>query len=221
MEQRFAMILNTLNLKSKSKQYDAIAKKDEKQRELIHNIYHYMREIGIYAAQNNVEAIQQTLKEVQIEFGEQNEMICNNEFMNAMLGEFKNRAESEGVSVEIFVEPGFSFSNLKEQDLTIIFGNLADNALEASVQCDEGRIFIDFFRHNQGEISVLRIRNTYCGNLNLERGQLKTTKKDFLNHGIGLKSVKKTINKYNGYMEQQYSEQVYNTTVVFPQILIV
>jgi len=199
------------------KHYDAIERMDEKHKELIHNIDHYLRQIGIYAEHNQVTEIKETLSDLRIEFTKsEKEIICANGFLNSLLVDFKERAKREAVSPKIFVEAGFKVEFMKEIDITAVFGNLSDNALEAAKKCENGEVCLDFFMQNQGALAVIRIENNYKGEVLEKDGNLVSTKEDNGLHGIGIKSVRSIVEKYNGYMQQEFSAGIYKTTLVIP-----
>ena len=78
-----------------------------------------------------------------------------------------------------------------------ILGNLLDNAVEAVSVAKEKHIsFETDFRNN---FSVIIISNSCDRNPLNERGDItETTKSNKRLHGFGLKSVKRTVKKYNG-----------------------
>ncbi|GEM_PF-150910 len=97
---------------------------------------------------------------------------------------------------------------IDKMDLTIILGNLLDNALEACMKLPKEQ------REIRIDISVLhgvltiQVINTYdTSQLCIKNGRPYSTKKDKTWHGIGLNSVTHTIKKYNGVFEFNYSEQ--------------
>lgn len=97
-------------------------------------------------------------------------------------------------------------------DINIILSNLLMNACEAIQKCDEKRLEI-IMRYNRGILSFKFI-NTYDGLIKEKRGKLQSTKERSENHGIGLTSVKKTIEKYNGEMQFQYTGNLFEADVL-------
>lgn len=96
---------------------------------------------------------------------------------------------------------------IDKMDLTIILGNLLDNALEASSKLpkEQREIFIHVSAIH-GTLSI-QVLNTYdYSQLNIKDGIPYSTKKDKTWHGIGLNSVRQTIKKYNGVLEFNYGE---------------
>ena len=145
-EQQIVHEVNKTKYEEKKKYHNTVENISEKYQELFHNINHYLRQIGIYADNNQIEKIKQVLSDLEVEFirGER-EIICTNGFLNSILTDFKERALKEHVSIEFFVETGFRIEFMKESDLVAVLGNLLDNALEAAKQCKERKINAVFF----------------------------------------------------------------------------
>lgn len=82
---------------------------------------------------------------------------------------------------------------INDIDITIILGNLIDNAFEASL--NENEPYVDIDIRFEKEFLIIRISNKYSGSLPTS---FITTKNDKAKHGIGLSSVRNTVSKYNG-----------------------
>lgn len=89
--------------------------------------------------------------------------------------------------------------NLHSFDLNVVLGNLLDNAIDASVQTKEKELKITM-KLDKG-VLFLNICNSCRGVAEGKRGILETTKSDKMNHGIGLKNVRRIVEKYHGDME--------------------
>ena len=80
-------------------------------------------------------------------------------------------------------------------DLSIVLGNILDNALEAN--SSGGKIFLGM--KYEKSILFVFLRNTYNRPIKRDKdGEIVTNKSDASNHGIGLKSVKNITEKYHG-----------------------
>ena len=100
-------------------------------------------------------------------------------------------------------------------DLSILIGNLLDNAMEACMQIPEGherfvRIYIDIVK-KQLYISVT---NTMAGKAKRMGGFYPTTKQG--NHGFGLLRIDSIVSKYHGYLNRQTEEGLFATEVMLP-----
>lgn len=89
--------------------------------------------------------------------------------------------------------------NLHSFDLNVVLGNLLDNAIDASAQTKEKELKI-MMKLDKG-VLFLNICNSCRGIAEGKRSILETTKSDKMNHGIGLKNVRRIVEKYHGDME--------------------
>ena len=90
--------------------------------------------------------------------------------------------------------------NINEDDMVIIFGNLLDNAIEAC-QRESEKKYIDLKVFYESGCIMINVINSYDSVINESDGEYITRKENKELHGLGIKSVKKTVNKYNGIME--------------------
>lgn len=93
----------------------------------------------------------------------------------------------------------------KGADLGALLGNALDNAIEAAEKAENKyvKVFINYDKNNL----LITIINSYDGVLlKGTGGYLKTRKKDKQNHGMGIKIMKRTAEKYNGNVFLQNSK---------------
>lgn len=112
----------------------------------------------------------------------------------------------------------FKLANLKmvnDYDLVTVISNLLDNALEASVE-SENR-FITIKTNKVNTYDSLIVTNSCDTPPDADNNELRTTKKDKKVHGLGIKSVLKTLKKYDGDLEWEYNDKSkeFITTVIF------
>lgn len=104
---------------------------------------------------------------------------------------------------------------LEYHDTVSILGNLLDNAIEASVKSKER--YISFETDFRNDYSVIIISNSCDTQPQFDdNNTLTTTKKNKLLHGLGLRSVKKTIKKYEGDLAIEYNsdEKMFVVTIM-------
>lgn len=97
--------------------------------------------------------------------------------------------------------------------MTIILGNLLDNAIEASSKVEENPYINVKLKYDKGRL-FLQVANPYAGELIEKSGKFITTKADKDNHGIGLESVKKVIQKYSGTMSVDYDDNIFSVVIL-------
>lgn len=86
-----------------------------------------------------------------------------------------------------------SINNIETNDLTIIIGNLLDNAIESCLKLDKSRYIYLYFRQN-GEYLNIILKNSY----DINQSDLNTNKKNKYIHGFGLSSIYDLCYKYDG-----------------------
>uniref|UniRef100_UPI000F546EB5 GHKL domain-containing protein n=1 Tax=Clostridium sp. E02 TaxID=2487134 RepID=UPI000F546EB5 len=90
--------------------------------------------------------------------------------------------------------------NINSNDCIVLIGNLLDNAIEALTNVENNQKKIISIKISlDRNIFHVAIENTYNGILNFDKyGSLLSTKNEVYNHGYGLKSIEKIVQKYNG-----------------------
>ncbi|UZT06169.1 GHKL domain-containing protein [Clostridium sp. LQ25] len=137
---------------------------------------------------------------------------CENIIINSILNSKINYANSYNINCNVNVK---IFENIKieEDDLGVIIGNLLDNAIEANLFLKDKKRKIDISIYNKNNSIVINIKNTKDKKM-LEENTWKSDKK---NHGIGLNSVKKLVNKYNGAIANEDKGDFYEVNIIIWQ----
>lgn len=104
-------------------------------------------------------------------------------------------------------------------DLISIFGNAVDNALEAVRKLPPGTERTILLKSSCfANAVILRFGNPYAGKLCKEGNQLLTGKTDQAQHGIGLKSITRAVERYGGSVDVDASkeEKWFELTTMIP-----
>lgn len=84
-------------------------------------------------------------------------------------------------------------------DISILLGNILDNAFDASIQLPVQKRQVELSIRFDNNTLIIVLKNQYNGKLVKDKnGKIATTKGDAQNHGIGLKSVIRIADKYHG-----------------------
>lgn len=95
--------------------------------------------------------------------------------------------------------------NIKPFDMSVILGNLLDNAIEATSMLNENKKIEITVEYDRNVIYISTV-NYFKGSLAYSKNKLVTTKEDKENHGFGLYSIKKALENYNGTMHISHTE---------------
>ena len=133
-----------------------------------------------------------------------------NKLLDVMLHKYDIDCKMRGITFEYDVKV-CNLSQLEDIDLVAILGNLLDNAVTASEQSTEKHISVTTVYRNR--YSVIIVSNS-CDTPPKQSGHhLISTKSGAGFHGFGMKSVAKSIKKYDGDYEWEYDADRHLFTV--------
>ena len=101
---------------------------------------------------------------------------------------------------------------LRSFDLNVLLGNLLDNAIDASMQTEDKKLKITI-KLDKG-ILFINICNSCQRIADGKSDFFETTKEDKVNHGIGLKNVRRIVKKYHGDIAFLYENDSLETDVM-------
>ncbi len=102
-------------------------------------------------------------------------------------------------------------------DICSIFGNALDNAIECELKIPEKeKRLIHVTVSKQKNFLILRFENYYEEELRYKEGSLVTTKKEKEYHGYGLKSIRYTVNKYEGAVTIDADNNWFELKILIP-----
>ncbi len=116
---------------------------------------------------------------------------------DSLVGYWKKAAEDRGIEFqsEIDIPMEMPFRGV---DVSLILGNLLENAAEAAEKAERERYIRLKIKYDKRNLLII-VENSYKGGLVRGKGEeLRTTKADAANHGIGIPSVRRTAEKYQG-----------------------
>lgn len=123
---------------------------------------------------------------------------------------FENKiaaANSHGITCDI----RFNYQEeilIDEIDISIIIGNIMDNAIEACQKYDDEKVIEGYIYSNESDV-VIKISNSSANN-----DGLKTKKSDKRFHGYGTKSIESIAEKYSGSAKFTSEYYKFNTLVI-------
>ena len=140
----------------------------------------------------------------------------DNDLLNALLSRYEEECNKLKISFDTDIRSK-TISFLSNEDITTLFGNMMDNAIEAAKETSNP--FIDLIIESRLEdaFTLIKLRNSYNGQpLKYDSsGMIVTSKGDNKNHGFGLKSIQSVINKYDGDMHYIEDEDTKVFTMIF------
>lgn len=191
--------INTENYKILKDHYDH-------QRVLIHDIRGHMQVMRGLLESKNYDELENYLLDMERDPALQKiARLCDNTVLNVILVHHASICKSLGIDVDFDIRQ-HSVDFISAHDITAIFDNLLTNAEEAAKNTSEK--YIKLSATQQGETGVLITVINSCNSAPDmdEDGNIKTKKEDKEHHGVGLKSVRQAVKRYQGVMRMYYNE---------------
>ena len=103
--------------------------------------------------------------------------------------------------------------DIETTDIVTILGNMLDNAITAINQTDNEKILTIKIVFSQQRL-IIHISNSFSGNIICKNDKITTTKQEHNKHGYGISNISKTVDKYNGYMEINYTKNIFMMDII-------
>lgn len=178
--------------------------------ERVKSIYHDLKNHLLFSDEKILKA--DTIKKLQLYEKYYN---TGNDFLDIILADKIEYAWERGIKIECNIDFSSGYF-LEPLDISTIFGNLLDNAIEATEKlCDKEKII--FFKiENRGGLIIVVIKN-YINYNSPENGKLLSTNKDNKQyHGFGIPNIKKGVHKYNGECVFNVHDNEFVVSLIIP-----
>lgn len=209
-EQKKTNLLIELNNKMLQKSLDETEQTFELWRQSIHDYKNDIIALTQLAEEEKLEEIKTFLqKENKLIEQKMFYIKTGNSVVDAIINTKQNIAEKQNIVFVVNIElpPRNIVSNI---DMANILGNLIDNAIEAARV--ETESFVEITIKQEKSFLIINIKNK-CTKL-IEIEEIKTSKRDPEFHGIGLRSVRRTVKKYDGQMAMYIKNEEFNTNIL-------
>lgn len=103
---------------------------------------------------------------------------------------------------------------INPSDCCILLGNALDNAIEAAEK-SEGERFVDISMSYSNSTLMCKISNS---SPDIYNPLLKTTKKDSVNHGIGMKNINDVLSKYGSMLDIEVENNKFTLSFILYNI---
>lgn len=183
-----------------------------------HDYHNHIQTMKAHLLMGNLEELKQYLNELDHDLTTVDTVIkTGNVMIDAILNSKISLAKIRNIKIDAkAVVPKELGNTVLEVDLSLIIGNLMDNAMEACMEIEEQeqrfiRIYIDILK---GQLYIY-IMNAFAGRRERKGNLYESTKRRGY-HGFGLMRVDRVVEKYHGYLERQDEENVFVTEIMLP-----
>lgn len=177
-------------------QYENLTEKVNEARRAKHDVRHHISVMQEYLEKKEYSALSDYLKQYRKNLPDDSMKFCGNSAVNALLIYFAQQAKESGISYNVRVEIPEQ-AGIDATDLSVIFGNLIENAVAACAAVKDGERSIIIRGKIDGGALCVTVDNTFSGKLSFAKdGRLCSTKHG--GTGLGTESVKSIAEKYGG-----------------------
>ena len=142
--------------------------------------------------------------------------MSKNSAVDAILNEKLLYAQKNGISTQFDVTP-LEGTEIPAMDVCTILSNALDNAVEACVKFEkQSDRYIDVKIDDSENEMIISVKNPSLEAPKRRAGAYISRKKDHENHGLGLKSIKRTVDKHKGDMLVKYEDGIFNLVISLP-----
>lgn len=135
--------------------------------------------------------------------------------LDALLSNKAAAGRNAGVRICMDLDTDLRESVLTDYELCSLFGNLLDNAIEATSKCATAKREVRVKVRRQMDMLCVFVENPYDTLQRSNSGTgFATMKKDKKNHGLGLKQVERIIGKYRGNLSIRTENNVFAVAVL-------
>ena len=183
--------------------------------ERVRSIYHDMKNhlLLLQAQAGNGQEVQKSIQELQSQVREyENYHHTGNEFLDIIIrGKAKTAQEKQiDFNAAISFEDG-DFVELL--DISTIFGNALDNAIEASERLPEDHRLITVRANRVRDMLVIIVENNAISEHPISG---ETTKEDTFSHGFGLPNIRKAVERYGGQCSIKTENGMFILKILIP-----
>lgn len=197
------------------KQYLAIQQSQIKVRKLYHDMKNHVNCIEKMNS-NNIDS-NEYIKSIKNELENiDTEISTGNMILDIIVNEKKEICSCNNISLDIDIN--FTKCNFIDMvDICSIFSNMLDNAIEANMKVDKNR-YIKLKGSIVNKFFVVKCENPKKNSIKLNKGTILTNKNDKFIHGLGIKSIKSSVKKYDGELSIDFTDEKFVIKIYIPII---
>lgn len=194
-------------------QYENLQERMEETRRIRHDLRQHMNTLYLLAEEDRYDELQKYLQNYQ-KFSplEQPLVFCENLPLNALLSHYAGIFQSKQIPYEYHITIPSKLP-VSEADITVLLGNLLENAMDGCLTLPEAerKITLTVAMPKENAM-VITIDNPYQGELHYQQGQFLSTKHS--GYGIGTESIHYIVKQYNGTVDFKITEQHFHVSCV-------
>ncbi|WP_304341222.1 sensor histidine kinase [Metaclostridioides mangenotii] len=209
---------NELRNKRNNMEYDYYVRVEEnnyKVRQLYHDMKNHLICIGNLCDSNDAKDYVNSLN---FELNKlDNNFNTGSRILDIILSEKKTVCIEKNINFTTYID--FSKGGFIDMsDISIIFGNSIDNAIQAcdKINNDEINKKLDIKIKNVKNFIVIKIINTKVNEIRVKNNKIISDKQNNFLHGLGISNINEVVDKYSGELVIDYTDFEFILTILIP-----
>ena len=186
----------------------------EQKSRLLHDMKHHLAPIASYLDSDQTQKARDYVNSLLNGEAQSTAYIrrrTGNPIVDCLLEEKVREADSRGI--DFVIEGTLIGSTLSDEDMSVLFGNLLDNAFEAAAKAPDKK-WVKVQMQQQGHMLILSVKNS-LGPLPVKKnGKFISQKAGGENHGWGLESVRTIVHNHDGQIDFKYDEHSFEAAAI-------
>ncbi len=194
--------------------FDLLEHQNEELQVFVHDTKKHYR--TLYGLAEKPDKLKEYIEGIVTDLEEANQIgKTSNKLLDLIITKYNYICDKQGIVFEKNIHQS-NLSFINDNDLTSIFNNLFDNAIEAAANSQQKSI--SFGLNKVGNMLVIDITNSCDTPPIVKNHNLISTKNDVGLHGYGFKSICRAVKKYNGDIEWEYKtdSKEFVVSIIFP-----
>ena len=135
--------------------------------------------------------------------------------MNLITNRYRKICEDSKIKFNIDIR-NTQIDFMSEPDITALLDNLLENAVEATSKANVKFIDFSINKRKNNFLSII-ITNSVKEKVKITDNIIISSKKSKGIHGVGLRSIKRVVEKYDGEMKMSFDENAltFTTSIIF------
>ena len=196
-------------------QYENLQERIQETRRINHDLRHHAATMSHYLEAGDLESLQQYFRDLMSSLPSSKPMhYCSHNTLNMLLTYFSQQADFAGIDYRVELQIPATLP-IADSDLTVLVGNLLENAVEAASLQTPGNRSVMIRGRVQGPYLLLALDNTYALSPKKDAsGVFLSTKHP--GQGIGVESAKSIAVKYGGDLTIESDDTVFRVSILLP-----
>ena len=187
--------------------YKMLLSQNENRSILIHDIKKHLQSIKLLNESGETEKIESYISHlIAASDLKETARICDNAMLNAILNRCQRQCIEKGIGFHADIRKNL-LRQMNQNDLTSLFCNLLDNAVEAAENIPDSFIDLMVQKKENTPFVVIVLVNSCRSMPDFDQNGFPVSHKSGIGrHGFGIKSIRKAVGQYQGDLKMYYDD---------------